>query len=834
MWLKRIYHFFVSLLLGLTLLVLLAFTFVHVYQDEIVALFIRQANQYINTPVKTENVSVSLFQKFPDVAVSLDGVWMQEGFAGSTLPLATARRVYCTFSILDLLRKEYRIREVHLEDAEVFLRVRPGGAVNYEVISSSEKEPSSAGDLAFNIEGIRLRNVKVSYDDQRNEQLHRVLAHDAKALLRINEPLYAIALAGKIRTYEITTGKQHYFQEQEVELDTRFTYHTEKQLLHFEPSEVLIGAADFILKGDIDLASDIRLALSLDAPRTDFQTLVAILPPEYTEHIRAYQSKGELKFQATVEGLYTSTAMPAITADFQARNASFFHPQYKQALEGIDLRGRYTNGDAHTSRSSMLEISSLQARLNDKPVQASLKLSNFDDYYLTFSTKSQLDASSLLQFHPHPDISETKGLLDVDIDFSGRLKDLEKARTIPNIKASGEIIVQDLGFKHRSASYLIQKLNGSLIFNNNDLALSNLSGEAGSSTFIINGLFKNIFSYLLLDNQPITIEADLQSDMLDLDELLADAQASQAADQDSDDRYYAFDIRPDMNLYFNLQAKRLKLDRFRARNITGELTVANGVATAKNTRLQGSGGKMVINGSVDARQPNLLKVQGQAAFQNIYVDSSFWIFKDFKQDFLTHRHLKGRVSGSASAHMEFDKKLRFNYDKLLIDAQTSIIDGQLTDFEPMQGLSAFINEERLSNISFSEITSNIQVRNQTIYLPETIIRSDVSVLTAQGTHTFDQHINYRVKIPVQTLLTGKRREAPATALRNDGHSGMHLFLRITGTTDNYKIAYDTEAVKDKIVKDIRREGQELREAIQNKTARTRKAVELDEEEYFDW
>lgn len=834
MWLKRVYRFFVSLLLGLILLVLLAFTFVHVYQDEIVALFIRQANQYVNTPVKTDKVSVSLFSKFPSVAISLENVWMQEGFAGSTKPLATARRIYCTFSIMDLLRKDYKIREVYLEDAEVFLRVRPGGAVNYEVIGSNSKEPSTTEALEFNIEGIRLHNVALTYDDRKNDQLHRVLAHNAQAQLEINEPLYAISLAGELHTYEITTGTQHYFREQEVELDTRFTYNTQQELLHFEQSEVLVGAAGFILEGDIDITSDILLNLTLDAPRTDFQTLVAILPPEYTEHIRKYRSKGELKFQSTIKGAFTSEQMPGVNVAFQARDAHFFHPEYKQALEGIDLNGRYTNGEAHTNRSSTLEISSLKARLNNKPIQASLKLSNFDDYYLTFSTKSQLDAASLTKFHPLPDISEAKGALDVTMDFSGRLKDLEQARTIPNIKASGEIIVQDLGFKHSAASYLVKNLNGSLIFNNNDLALSNLSGEAGNSSFIINGLFKNIFSYLLLDNQPITIEADLKSDMLDLDELLADAQVEQPVDPVTDDRFYAFDIRPDMNLYFNLQAKKLKFDRFRAKNIAGELSVAKGIATAKNTRLQGSGGKMTINGSVDARQPNLLKVQGRAQFENIYVDSSFYIFKDFNQDFLTHKHIEGRISGTASATMEFDKKLRFNYDKLVVDANASIVEGQLVNFEPMQNLSTFINEERLANIQFKEITSNIQVRNQTIYLPETIIRSDISVLTARGTHTFDQHINYHVKVPVQTLLTGKRKEAPVTAVRNDGQSGMHLFLRISGTTDDYTIAYDTEAVKDKIVKDIRREGQELKEAIQNKTARKKEAVELDEDEFFDW
>ena len=834
MRLKRIYRFVVSLLLGLILLVLVAFTFVHLYQDEIVALFIRQANQYINTPVKTEKVSVSLFTKFPDVAISLENVWIQEGFAGSREPLAVADHIYFTFSLLDLLQKNYKIRQVYLEDAEVNIRVRPDGAVNYEVISSDKKDTTSGRQgLAFDIDGIRLLNVKVAYDDRRNEQLHRLLAHDVEASLEIKEPVYAIALAGKLHTYEINTGDRLFFQEQEVELDTRFIYQTELEQLTFDPSNLIVGSSAFQVEGTIATMKDVALDLNIETPQTDFQTLAAILPQEYTKEIHTYRSKGELRLSGQVKGIYNQASMPAISVNFSANEASFFHPDYGQALDNITLNGRYSNGDKHNNLSSSLQIDQLQATLNGKPIKGSLLLRNFDDYHLSFQTEAKLDATSLLKFYPLENVSGASGLLNVDIRFAGRLKDLERAASMQKVKAEGEIIVQDLHFQLDNASYPIRELKGSLIFNNNDLALSDLSGYAGKSSFVVNGLFKNIFSYLLLDNQPLTIEADLQSDNIDLDELLTDAQAEDTATANEEDHFYAFDIHPNMNLYFNCQVGKLKFDRFRAENISGELRVANGVARAKNVKLEASGGSMALSGTVDARKVNLLDVKVDARFNNIYVDSTFWIFRDFNQDFLTHHNLKGRVTASVSSEMAFDKKLRFNYNELTINANANIVDGQLTDFEPMQNLSRFINEDRLADINFSEISSNIQVRNQTIFLPETIIRSDISAVTVKGDHTFDQHIDYHVKVPVQTLITGKRRNMPASAFQQNG-SGMHLFLHIKGTTDDYTIAYDAGAVKKEIVKDIRQEGKELKQAIENKTARTRKAVEPDEEEYFDW
>ena len=55
-----------------------------------------------------------------------------------------------------------------------------------------------------------------------------------------------------------------------------------------------------------------------------------------------------------------------------------------------------------------------------------------------------------------------------------------------------------------------------------------------------------------------------------------------------------------------------------------------------------------------------------------------------------------------------------------------------------------------------------------------------------------------------------------------------------GTTDNYKVMYDTEAVKKKIITDLKNEVKELKDAFKNKGTQQKKELELEEDEYFDW
>jgi hypothetical protein len=112
------------------------------------------------------------------------------------------------------------------------------------------------------------------------------------------------------------------------------------------------------------------------------------------------------------------------------------------------------------------------------------------------------------------------------------------------------------------------------------------------------------------------------------------------------------------------------------------------------------------------------------------------------------------------------------------------------------------------------------------------VRNNVTDIKISGTHTFDQQIDYRLITP---LRRKRIVEADAqNAMEEDSQGHARLFLKITGTTDDYRIAYDTEAVKKKIVSDLKKEVKELREAFKTKGKQKEKELELEKEDYFEW
>jgi hypothetical protein len=145
----------------------------------------------------------------------------------------------------------------------------------------------------------------------------------------------------------------------------------------------------------------------------------------------------------------------------------------------------------------------------------------------------------------------------------------------------------------------------------------------------------------------------------------------------------------------------------------------------------------------------------------------------------------------------------------------------------MMKLSKFVEEESLAQMRFSRMTNNIRIENEIIYLPEMEIRSNVSNILVKGQHSFDKSIDYRLQVPLKNFIRLTRRKD----FEQSARQGMNLMLKITGTTSDYAVSYDGEALKESIKNDILDEGQEWKN-LKNKN-QSEEAPEF-EDEYFDF
>ena len=801
----------------------------YVYQDKIVNIFIEEANSHLLTPIKVEKIKFSVLERFPHMAIVMEDVYIRESLTDSKNPLGVANKIYLTFSIYNLFRGKYVVDQIALENAEVNLKVTKEGKFNYIIVKQEEK--GSNQDFKFDIDKISLKNVAVTYHNERKEELIDLVAKESKARLSQQGTLLSVRLEGEIYSQQIKVNQNSYFKEKDVAVNTAFTYDMEKRLLTFSPSDVLVNKAQFIVNGHYLIAKQNEIDLEVSGNKTNLQTLFSILPEKVYQRFKKYQSRGELYFNGKINGKLGRNVSPALHIDFGCKDATFIYPENNKKINQVYLTGSFETQSVDDLSKARLSVQNIRAQLDNRPVAGQLILENFKNYYIDCTIDASLDVNSILGFFPVRQIAKASGLIDVDINFKGRVNDFKANTRLNRIENAGEINVENLNFRLTSNKLDFKEFNGHLSFRNNDLAINDFRASAGNSSFLLNGYFKNFLGQVLSKKQPLIIRADLRSPMIDLDELLSSDMDKGGIKSSSPVKYY-FDITPRLNLDFNCDVDKLKFRRFRGKNIKGDLWVKNQKATTRSLSFRAAGGAVTLNGTVDASPKNDILISTRTKFDHIELDSVFYIFENFNQTFLEDRHLKGQFYANVNTRLAFNKNLKWYPNSLVAEVESSIKNGELNKFEPMNSVAKYVRRESLDHLKFSEIKTRIHIANQVINIPPMEISSNVRTIRVEGTHTFGQDINYDLKIPIRNPDKRDKDEAFG-AIEEDGSGNTNLFLTILGSTTDYRVVYNTRAVKQKIKQDIRKEGRELKEIFQNK-GKKKETIELNEDEYIDF
>jgi hypothetical protein len=811
--------------LGTVLVVAIALTVsVFLFKDRIIQEFIRQANRSLNTPVKIVKLDVSLLQDFPNISIVCRDVEIEDSHPGE-YPLFTAGKVSFQLNPIEIWQGNYKINGLTVHDSETHLKISRLGESNYDVLKkdSTQRDEES---ISFSLENIILKNSQISYVDKKLNREFEFISDELHASIETTNNVYLIVTKGDLFTKKIKIKNNTLLSGKDFKLESTLRYFDLDRRLVIEPSDIQLTHSLFVIKGEYSWLNKNIIDLSVQGENTDIQTLLSLLPTEVAKPLEQYQSSGNIYFSGSMKGAIEDEKFPGVSIEFGFKNATFFHPQYKAKIENATLTGSFASSNINDPQSSVLILKDMSGSLNGRSFQSDLILRNFSDHELIFNFEGDLDIESILEFYPVKNLSSASGSISTDVSFEGKLSWLKSKATSQKASATGRIDMNNIHFTYGPNQISIKDLKGSLQFNNNDLALSNVTGQIGKSDFMMNGFFKNIITFLLFEDQPVGIETDLQSSYIDLDELFGFSFGNEQASED-----YTFSISPNLYLNFNCNVKRLNYKRFHAGSIKGDLLVKNQVAVSRNLAFNAMSGSMTLNGILDATNPKAIDVSSAFRLNSISIDSIFYVFENFGQSFIQDKHLKGLATADVNLELTLNQHLKLFSETLIADVNSVIQRGELNHFEPMKKLSKYLDDEGLDKLRFADLKNEIHIENRTIYIPQMEIRSNVTALQLSGTHTFDQQINYRIVAP----LVNKKKidiEQAGSALE-DMEGKTKLFLKITGTTDDYKVQYDTDAVKKKLANDIKREVNHLKDAFRLKGQKKKKELEVTDEE-FDW
>ncbi|MDH5602699.1 MAG: AsmA family protein, partial [Cyclobacteriaceae bacterium] len=511
---KVLFYMVFSLLIIFTTAVVL----VVVYQDQIKGKIIRNLNGHINTPIDVKKIEVSIFENLPYISIVLNETVVSESREINPGTLLKAKKIALTINPVKIFYGDYSIDGIVIEDGSIMLKMDKNGLSNFQVFKNPVKSEKSNSSLQ--LKNIRLKNIKATVSDALRAYNLELLASNLQIDLEYSESQLNLLVKGGVQTHFIEVSDNAFLKDKQLEVALGIRYDFLHAIVSVDPGNISIHGSEYRVKGKYHISEIGEINCFIEGVGTDIQSLVSLLPENITKEFIKYQSEGDIYFDLNIEGRLNKSEAPGVAAHFGFKNAGIKHSESDLKIENASFEGWFATNSLKDMRNAELRIRDFTSTLEGRKIEGSFTLNNFVDKHVEFSLRGAADVSSLFNFYKQNYFSDYSGSIEVDIEFKGRLEDLKSVKTVKNISSNGQITLDNVYFNIRDTKLPFMALNGALLFNDSNVALNDLEGKLGNSHFILNGLLVNIFSYLLMEDERLAITAKLESEYIDLNELL--------------------------------------------------------------------------------------------------------------------------------------------------------------------------------------------------------------------------------------------------------------------------------------------------------------------------
>ena len=127
------------------------------YQKEVTNAVLAEINKHIDTKINVNKVEFSVLKKFPDASIEFKNVVAMstadfKGISTYEDTLFTAKSLFLQFNVLDILKKIYILKAIHIENADIRIITNSNGNENFRFWHS---DSSSASNFSLKLNSVK-------------------------------------------------------------------------------------------------------------------------------------------------------------------------------------------------------------------------------------------------------------------------------------------------------------------------------------------------------------------------------------------------------------------------------------------------------------------------------------------------------------------------------------------------------------------------------------------------------------------------------------------------------------------------------------------------------
>lgn len=397
----------------------------YLFKDKIKQVLDKEIAKNIDAAVlyQTDNVHLSIFRDFPNLALSIDDLTIigQDSFKRDTL--AYLPEFNLGLDVMSVITgDELKVRSVILQDPRIKLKVLKSGRANWDIFkpdtTTTETPADTINQFKMAIKGWEVTNGRLLYEDLsiplRMQAFH--VNHNGSGDFEQN--IFDMVSRTTANGFTMNYDGVDYLDSTQLEADVTMAMDLNQSKYTFKQNNIKINDFAFGFDGSFLMpAEDIDMDLTFKAADTNFKNILSIVPGIFTAKFKDIQTEGQVAFTGYIKGKYNEVSLPGFGTDLKVTNARFKYPDLPQAATNINIDLNVENKDGNINNTNIL-VRKLHLDLGKNPVDARVLVQGLEPMKLDGNVKANINLAEITKVFPVADMT-LRGLLNVDAVAKG-------------------------------------------------------------------------------------------------------------------------------------------------------------------------------------------------------------------------------------------------------------------------------------------------------------------------------------------------------------------------------------------------------------------------------
>ncbi len=780
------------------------------FEDEIGQQLVTEINKELVDDLEVESFRLSLIKGFPNVNADLQNVVLPDSRKGVLLE---AKSMSFTMGLFGLLTSNLKVKSIQIEDGALFVDINRKGKANYYITKPAKNNAASMErSFALSLDEAILKDIELIYVNEQSKQEMKLQLEEANFSGKFNNDQFSLTSNADIYSNFVELDAQRYLVGKDLGYEAKIYVDLKNNFYEFQEVELAVAKNIFNVFGIVEPHStSTEFDLEITSKTGNIESVIQLLPEEL-QYLEGFASRGDFTFDASVKGILNEKEKPIVNLKFGLEDGQITHKSLDSNVKDVSFTANFQGGKTHSGRNSTFEINNFKGYFNRELIESELKLTNLEEPTIELKMDGTLPLNSIYTLFDAPMITDGRGELEIrDLNLEGKYEDMINPSRIHRVKSSGKVEFDNASLTINDEKIVLDK--GILSLQDNELKIDDLEFEGAGSEIIFNGYASNFLPVLLADSinskdAKLRFNATLKSENLDLDRLIGITEvkaptsmfASKGVPKEG-----AVDSIKIENIHrkevitnflegtFEAEVESFNYDLVEGESFNGSLEFKN-----KQMSIVGEAGAMGGSFDIDGTGyfEKLPKFKAKIVCNDIDAKEFFRQGKNFAQEVLQSKHIEGTLNSNMVVSATWDANGEFLYDELRVIAGIEIADGELNDFELFEDFSAYVNPRDLRNVKFVDMKNWLEIKNERIYIPVMFIQTNAVNLLLSGEHTFNNDIDYNVKVNAgQVILAKIKRDTDLKPHPAKQNGLFNLYFNIAGNIEDYEVATNKRKVK---------------------------------------